>query len=328
MDFELNDDERALQAGLRSFLQGRFPIDAVRSIEDAGGSPSRAHWAALAEVGVFSLRRDGFGCTDAVLAFEELGRALVPGPLVASHLAASVPVLDGAADGTLVVGIVEPSQPVTMVEHLDTLDTLIVLRDDGLFAVSPSSVQGTAIERPLDALTPVTAVFDLPDGEQIAGPDVAAAWRLDGMVLTSAMQLGLCLASIDLAREYAMQREQFGRPIGSFQAVKHLLADMLTRAEVARAAVYSAGVTLDGRADRSDLQQAARTAKIMAGDAALFCGKTCIQVHGGMGFTWEVDAQRYWKRACVLDTHFGNSDHHASAFADALTTGGITNGHL
>ena len=319
MDFELNDDERALQDGLRAFLQGRFPIDVVRSIEDAGGSPSRAQWAALAEVGVFSLRQDGFGCTDAVLAFEELGRALVPGPIVATHL---------AADATRIVGIVEPSQPVTMVEHLSMLDALIVLRDEGLFAVSPSSVLGTTVERPLDALTPVTAVFELPDGEQIAGPEVAQTWRLDGMVLTAAMQLGLCLASIELAREYAMQREQFGRPIGSFQAIKHLLADMLTRAEVARAAVYAAGVTFDGRADRTDEQQAARTAKIMAGDAALFCAKTCIQIHGGMGFTWEVDAQRYWKRACVLDTHFGNSDHHASAFADALSTGGHTNGHL
>ena len=130
------------------------------------------------------------------------------------------------------------------------------------------------------------------------------------------MQLGLALAAVDLATAYAMEREQFGRPIGSFQAVKHLLADMLVKAEVARAAVYAA-CAVDG-ASTDDPVHAASVAKVLAGDAALFCGKTGIQVHGGMGFTWEVDAQRYWKRASVLDTHFGNSDEHAVAVAATL----------
>ena len=121
----------------------------------------------------------------------------------------------------------------------------------------------------------------------------------------------------ELATEYAKEREQFGRAIGSFQAVKHLCADMLVRAEVARAAVYAAAVALDGRSD-DDPARAASAAKIMAGDAAIANGKSGIQVHGGIGFTWEVDAQRFWKRATVLDTHFGNSDEHAEAVASTL----------
>ena len=128
--------------------------------------------------------------------------------------------------------------------------------------------------------------------------DAEAADRavLVGTVLTAALQLGLALRGTELATEYAKEREQFGRVIGSFQAVKHLCADMLVRAEVARAAVYAAAVTLDGRSDE-DPARAAAVAKVMAGDAALANGKSGIQVHGGIGFTWEVDAQRFWKRA-------------------------------
>ena len=90
-------------------------------------------------------------------------------------------------------------------------------------------------------------------------------------------------------------------------ALTELLAEAI--AKTVHAEVSYRPVETDG---------AARAADLLAGDSALFCGKTCIQVHGGMGFTWEVDAQRYWKRACVLDTHFGNSDHHAAAFADSI----------
>jgi alkylation response protein AidB-like acyl-CoA dehydrogenase len=316
MDFELNDDERSLQEGIHSFLTGRCTIDVVRANEETGGALDRALWQELGAVGVFSLRADGFGMTESVLAFEELGRSLVAGPLVASHLAATL--MPAAANGSRIVGLIEPSEPVNIAEHLASLDDLVVVRPEGLFVVDPAEVIGVHAERPLDALTPITAVSHLPQGELIADAATAHIWHRDGMVLTAALQLGLCLASIDLAKQYAMQREQFGRPIGSFQAVKHLLADMLTKAEVTRAAVYAAAVNIDGRGDSTDLMQTARMAKMLAGDSALFCGKTGIQVHGGMGFTWEVDAQRYWKRACVLDTHFGNSDEHAAAFSAAL----------
>jgi alkylation response protein AidB-like acyl-CoA dehydrogenase len=157
----------------------------------------------------------------------------------------------------------------------------------------------------------------VPAGELIADAVTAERARLVGIVLTSALQLGLALRATELATAYAKEREQFGRVIGSFQAVKHLCADMLVRAEVARAAVYAAAVALDGRSD-DDPARAAAVAKTMAGDAAIANGKTGIQVHGGIGYTWEVDAQRFWKRAIVLDTHFGNSDEHAEAVAAML----------
>ena len=321
MDFELNDDEQALQEGMRTFLSGRHPLSIARANEETGGAVDRFMWSALADMGVFAMRLDGFGMIETVLAFEELGRALVNGPLVATHLAAAS--IAGARDGKRIVGMIEATEPWTVIEHFDSLDDVIVFREDGMSIVEPAQMRVVRSERPLDALTPVARVIEMPEGESLGDGAFAAEHYRNGMVLTAAYQLGLCLATIDLARDYAMQREQFGKPIGSFQAVKHMLADMLTKAEVTRAAVYAAAVNIDGRGDVADddheaLMQTARVAKIMAGDSALFCGKTCIQVHGGMGFTWEVDAQRYWKRACVLDTHFGNSDHHAAAFAAAL----------
>ena len=203
-------------------------------------------------------------------------------------------------------------------EHPADLDVLLVVSSDGVRAVDPSALAGTDASRPLDALTPVRAVDGpLPAGEPFGDADAAAALRRAGLVLTAALQLGIAARTVELATAYAKEREQFGRPIGSFQAVKHLIADMLVRSEVARAAVYAAACTLDGRSD-DDPDRVAAVAKVVAGEAALANAKACIQVHGGIGYTWELDVQRYWKRACVLDTHFGNADHWAEAVAAGI----------
>jgi alkylation response protein AidB-like acyl-CoA dehydrogenase len=255
-----------------------------------------------------------------VLVFEELGRALVPGPLVWTHLAAGT--LDGAATGKRVVGGVErrrrPDEQTTlMVEHLAALDRLVVLDDAGVWEVEPGAVEGETVRHPLDPLTPLHTVRRLPPGVQVAGAETAATWRLEGAALAAALQLGLAAAVTDMAVAYAKERQQFDRPIGSFQAVKHLLADMLVRTEVARAAVYAAGAHLDDP-DIGDVHRAVAGAKLLAGEAALANGKACIQVHGGMGFTWEVDAHLYLKRARVLDTVFGPVDAQAEAMAGLI----------
>jgi alkylation response protein AidB-like acyl-CoA dehydrogenase len=271
---------------------------------------------------VFSLRlseADGgleLGVSEAVLVFQELGRAIVPGPLVASHLAAEI--IPGAATGEQVVGILEPSVPVSMIEYFDDLDVLLVVTDDGVRRVDPATLAAQVVDRPLDPLSPVRVVTgDIPAGELVAGPDVAHRWLLTGAVLTGGLQVGIADRTVELATAYAKEREQFGRAIGSFQAIKHLIADMFVKAAVARAGVESAACALDGRSD-DDPVRAASSAKIMADEAARFCARTCIQVHGGIGYTWEVDVQRYWKRACVLDTHFGGVDAHAEVVASTL----------
>jgi hypothetical protein len=255
-----------------------------------------------------------------VLVFEELGRSLVPGPLVWSHLAAGL--VDGAATGERVVGGLERggrrgSRTPLVVEHLGALDRLLVLERAGVWEVDPTAVEGEAVQHPLDPLTPVHVVRWVPRGAQVAGPETAATWRLEGATLAAALLLGLAAAVTEMAVSYAKDRQQFDRPIGSFQAVKHLLADMLVRTEVARAAVYAAGVHLDDPGV-GDVERAVTAAKLLAGEAALVNGKACVQVHGGMGFTWEVDAHLYLKRARVLDTVFGSVDDQAEVMATLI----------
>jgi alkylation response protein AidB-like acyl-CoA dehydrogenase len=169
---------------------------------------------------------------------------------------------------------------------------------------------------PLDPGTPIARVDELPVVTPIDTD--WTEWQRAGAVLTAAAQLGLADRLTELSVEYAKERNQFDRPIGAFQAIKHLCADMLVRTEVARAAVYAAAAHLDAADALPGVDRAISGAKALAGEAAIANGKTATQVHGGMGFTWEVDVHLYLKRAWVLDTHFGSSERHADAVASAL----------
>jgi alkylation response protein AidB-like acyl-CoA dehydrogenase len=315
VDFELTTDQVDLKDGVRKLCEGKFPVEVVREGFD------RTRWQALAEAGVFALRIPegadgvGLGMAEGVLVFEELGRAVVPGPLVATEVAAQL--LPSAAWGAEIVGVIERSSRPLLVEHLTSIDRLLVLDDEGVWSLSRDEVEGKPLDRPTDFLTPMHLVSSLPQGEQVGDAGAVARLRLEGTILTAALLVGSAQAVTDLAVEYSKGREQFGRPIGSFQAVKHILADMQTRVSVAQAAVYAAGVTLDDPSV-GDPVRAAATAKITAGHAALLNAKGSIQVHGGMGFTWEVDAHLHLKRAWVWDTHFGSADDHAAALAALL----------
>jgi alkylation response protein AidB-like acyl-CoA dehydrogenase len=325
MDFEVTEFQTELAEGVRRLCQGRLSLEAIRSHEAAPQVVDREAWRQLGQAGVFNLCLAeeaggvGLGLAEAALVFEELGRALVPGPLVASHLAAGL--VDGADDGSVVVGLIEPL-PVAavmplVIEHLDDLDLLLVVTEDGIASVDPRAVAATRLDRPMDPLTPVWAVDRLPAGTPIAGPEIAAWWRRDGAVLIAALQVGSAAWSTELAVEYAKQRRQFGRPIGGFQAVKHLCADMAVRTEVARCAVHAAAATVD-QPEVGDAMVAAQGAKLLADEAAVANGRSCIQVHGGMGFTWEVPAHLAYKRARVLATQFGSDDRLAESLGTSL----------
>lgn len=273
MDFQPTEDQRDLRAGVRDLLAGRYGREALRASADSGVAVDRALWRELGEAGFFALRLPqsaggvGLGLPEAVLVFEEAGRALLPGPLVATHLAAGV--VPGAADGTAVVTAFDLGGG--LVTYLREADAVL-----GVGAV-PS---GEPV-RSVDPLTPL---------HRADGP-VPAAYRSTGALLTAALQLGSALRTVDMAVRYAGEREQFGQPIGAFQAVKHLCARMLVRAEVARTAVYAAAVT--GAAGE------AAAAKLLADEAAVRNARDCLQVHGGMGFTWEADVHLHLKRAWV-----------------------------
>ncbi|MGW8374418.1 acyl-CoA dehydrogenase family protein [Streptomyces sp. ODS28] len=283
MDFRLTDDQRALRGGMRELLEGRFGRDGLRAAVDRAerGEPvlDRALWRELGEAGFFALRLPeerggaGLGLPEAVLLFEEAGRALLPGPLVTTHLAAGA--VEGAAEGETVV--TAPGGGV--VEWLAESDA--VLGDLG-----PGGAPGARAVRSVDPLTPLHA---LPQGTA-AGPGVRYDARAAAL-LTAAEQLGGAERALELAVAYAGEREQFGQPVGAFQAVKHLCAEMLVRTETARSAVYAAAVL--------DAPEETAAATLLADEAAVRNARDCLQVHGGMGFTWEADVHLYLERAWV-----------------------------
>ncbi|MFI6354339.1 acyl-CoA dehydrogenase family protein [Streptomyces sp. NPDC050743] len=270
MRFQLTEDQRALKAGVRELLDRRFGREALRAAVDAPGRLDRELWRALGDAGFFALRLPeadagvGLGLPEAVLAFEEAGRALLPGPLVATHLAAGrVP---GAATGETVVTAVDGE----LVEWLEAAD------------VALGEVAGAV---PLRCVDPLTPLHRTPADAGGRAPDPVAA------LLTAAEQLGTAVRVQELAVQHACTREQFGQPVGAFQAVKHLCADLLVRTETARVAVYAAAVT----ADPVDIA----AARLLADEAAVRGARDCLQVHGGMGFTWEADVHLHLKRAWV-----------------------------
>ncbi|MET7411762.1 acyl-CoA dehydrogenase family protein [Streptomyces rubiginosohelvolus] len=312
MDFQLSDDQRALRSGMRDLLGAVFDRDRLRAAAERDGALDRSLWRELGAAGFFALRLPeeaggvGLGLPEAVLLFEEAGRALLPGPLVATHLAAGL--VKGAAEGEAVVTAVAGELPVA---HLAEADAVLV----GTDALAREPLVGEALRaflaaaRPVRSMDPLTPLHRAPadaerapaasertraDAERAPAateraPAHAGRFRFEAALLTAAEQLGSAARTTEAAVQHAGDRKQFGSPIGSFQAVKHLCADMLARTEPARAAVYAAAVTGD------PVEIAA--AKLLADEAAVRNARDCLQIHGGMGFTWEADVHLHLKRA-------------------------------
>ena len=331
MDFRVGEDQRELAEGIRAMVAGRLPLDHLRAREgdacaiDAGG---------LGRVG-----RDGRLRPDAARArrhrprpwpkpsssSKSSGARWCPGPLVGTFLAARADMVEGAAEGRVQVGVhcLGGAGPV-LVEHLGSLGRAARLRGRWSRAGDSCCLRSPPRRRdaggdPLDPLTPLWRLDALPAGRPVPGDDGSplSLWR-DGALLTAALQVGHAAEALDLAVAYAKERQQFGKPIGSFQAVKHMCADMLG----ARRGGPGRGARrrLPGRRARRRRHRGGRGrdappascwtrsvggAKLLADEAALGNARAAIQVHGGMGFTWEVPLHLHLKRARVLSTTFG-----------------------
>lgn len=319
MDFSLSEDQEALRDGVRSFCDARLSIAELRELEQRG--VDRTFWGELAEMGVLGLRASeenggvGLGMAEAVLVFEELGRCVAPGPILWSHLAAGL--LPEAASGEMIVTGLDlrgdPARP-HMVEWLELSDRILTISDDGVRLVTCEDVQGESIESPLDPFSPISRVDRLPQGELVGDADLASRLVREGTTLVSALMLGIAEATQELATAYAGEREQFGRAVGGFQAVKHILADSFVRQELARAVTYAAGVLLDGPND-GEVERTVVAASLIAEEAAMKNARACIQVHGGMGFTWENASHYYLKRTWVLENAFRGGTNRAEDLA-------------
>ncbi|MFF9591102.1 acyl-CoA dehydrogenase [Streptomyces sp. NPDC014646] len=351
MGIGITEEQRELAQAVRGWLARAVPPEEVRELLDAeapaapGARPG--YWGALAEQGLLSVhlpeKHGGGGgrLLDLAVVLEETGRGVLPGPHVATALAAAVlhaadaddPVLRDLASGRRVGAVALGAGTLTAVEQGDghLLDgaapPVLSGADADLLLLPAESADGTlwfAVDATADGLTvrphrgvdptrptaEVRADGVLVPAERLVRTDAAQVRDL-AAVLLSAEACGIASRALDTATEYAKVREQFGRPIGRFQAVKHLCADMLVRVERARALVWDAARAAEEPGTAPDVRSlAAALAASEALDAAHGCAKDCIQILGGIGFTWEHDAHLYLRRAVVARQLLGPGDAH------------------
>jgi alkylation response protein AidB-like acyl-CoA dehydrogenase len=338
MKFALSDDQQLLRTATRDFLAAEFPFERSRRVmEDDPRGYDPASWRRLAEMGYLGLTvpaaagGQGLGAVELAVVGEEMGHAGVPGPYLDAVLGADLLAAAGGQDallGALVAG--------------DRLVT--IARDDAVFAggappaarVEGGRVRGRKTLVPFgaqaDALcvaTPDAVVLVEGPFETTALPTLDPAQRfaevrldhpatrlgpaslLDAVDLRAAVGAGATLLGImtrllETTQAYLQTRQAFMRPIGAFQALQHRMAEMLLRTESTRSAVYRAAWALDARDPGAPL--ACATAKAYAGDAARLVGGEAIQMHGGIGFTWELDVHFFFKRVKTLEACYGSTE--------------------
>jgi hypothetical protein len=329
-------EQRALADALRSWARRARPVDAARAMETEADGWTSA-WPELAALGVLALG-GGAGegtIADLAVALEQCAAALVPGPLLSTVLvrlaAGDLPPAAALASGERTAGLVLDATEVRAADGVlrgvarpvlgATADGIVLLpAADGNWYLVDAAAEGTKVldlaagdfSRPLGEVR-----LDGAAGTPIAGLSTARVREL-AATLAAAEASGIAAWSLRTAVEYAKVREQFGKPIGSFQSIKHLCAEMLCRAEVAAAAAWDAAGTAD---DPEQHSVAAAVAAALALDAAVENAKDCIQVLGGVGYTWEHDAHIYLRRAMALRQWLGGSDRWRRRVAE-LTAGG------
>ena len=337
MEFGLDAGQLQLQETVATFCANRFPADALGRHEAL--PVDRGFWAELADLGLLGCLADSslkttegdLGVVEAALLFEQLGFHLIPGPVLWTVLAAGL--VDGAGSGEQVVGGVAAaaiSDDAAVVEYAASLDVLIVLADDGVLAHRVIDLAAPHPLDPFDPLTPVGRFSGLTGGAVVGDEKVAARMLLLGTVLSAALLAGIGARALEVARTYATEREQFGVAIGTFQAVKHLLADMYVRSTLAQSATYAAAAMVQDPG-QGDPSRAAARAKLLAAETAVANASTAVQILGGMGFTWDMLPNYLLKRAWVLEHSFGTAEAHAvglgSSLAADLATAGSGGRH-
>ena len=324
MDFRLDDQQLALQDSVAAFGGARYPLDEIGQRAGVAIAATEPGWREVFDQGVFSIMvaeskgGAGLGMVEAALVFEQLGRRLVPGPILWTTLATTL--LPDLADRAIVVSGHDASavagDPI-VVEHAAELDKLLVLRPTGVFVVDQAELDRPDPLDPLDPLTPVGRFHQLPAGTAVGGVDELAEVRAQGTVLAAAMLVGVADAALEVARDYALERHQFDRPIGSFQALKHMMADMYVRTGLARSSTYAAAAVLDDPAV-GDARRSISAAKLLAGEAAVDNARAAVQILGGMGFTWDMPPNYLLKRAWLLENTFGTARSHGLEISSCL----------
>ena len=347
MNFAFTEEQRLIRETARSFLAEQVGSARLRAAMASAEGWDRALWQSIsAELGWPGITVPeafgglGLGWVELAILMEESGRVMLPAPFFAGIGLALPAILSGGdavQQAALLPGIASGETIATLcligsdthfeadtltgtaspVLYGDSADLLVVALPDGRMAVLPAETPGITSER-LVHLDPTRPSCKINFDQVAIGPEQMLGAALDqalalGAIMLAAEQTGAAERCLDMTVDYAKTRVQFGRAIGSFQAVKHRLADLMVLVESAKSAVYYAACTADE--DPAGLREAASIARTYASETFLACAGEAIQLHGGIGFTWDYDAQLYFKRARTDATLLGDPAQHRERIA-------------
>ncbi len=322
MDFSFTDEQEQLRREARTFLADRYPFERVAELADSDAGWDPGSWKELAELGWIGVSAPeeaggaGLGFMEEAVLFEELGRALYPGPYF-STVALALPELPAELASEAVSGNVRWSASLdgSLVPDLAIVDRVLVARDGKLLAV-PS--EGDALAT-MDSTRRLGRLADGLDGEEVGDATALERMRVRAFAALALEAVGMAQRALELAVEHANTREQFGKPIGIYQAISHRLADSYQLTELARSLAYWAAWAVSVGDEEAPL--AARAAKAYASDVAVTVCEYAIQAHGGIGFTWEHPLHRYYKRAEWIQSYGGfPAEQRAEIAAAVLAT--------
>lgn len=326
MEFALSEEQSELATTVRSLLAKRADPQAVRAATASPEGYDAALWETMCgQIGVAALAipepYDGLGATffETAVVLEELGRSLAPSPLLATVVATEALLAGGTevAKARLLPQLAAGETATLALDDGPVLDgdraqVLLAVVGDDLVEVDPGSASARWAES-MDQ-TVRLAHLDLAGASTAPIGDGHAAREraeLVGAAAVSALAVGLGERALRMTVDYSRERVQFGRPIGSFQALKHRMADLLLRLELSRSATWAAAYALgDPDADPAETAQLTHAAASYALESAAHLAGECIQLHGGIAITWEHDAHLVFKRAHALGQLFGAPHRH------------------
>jgi alkylation response protein AidB-like acyl-CoA dehydrogenase len=327
MNFDFTDDQRAIKETARDLLAKRFKLERLRELAESKTYADDA-WSEVSELGWPGIFIDeehggqGLGVLELVILLEELGYVLAPVPFL-SNAAAGLILQDAGATDRL-AGVASGEQRGTVGVVKDGRAALVPDAEEADFIVLLDGTEATLIDRgdaqveAIDAIDPTRryASVTANGGESLG--DVSRGRDLIALAVAAEL-VGISQRVLEMAVEYAKDRKQFDRPIGAYQAVSHACADMLKQVEGSRSLVYYAGWAADAAPDEFSL--AASMAKAYASDAGWNVSASALQVHGGIGFTWEHDLHWFLKRAKTDGVLYGSARDHRERVAELAGLG-------
>jgi len=322
VNFSFSAEQDAFRAEARRFLSERVDVRGQMAMP---GAHDPALWKEMASQGWLgfgipeSQGGQGASLVDVCILLEETGRALLPGPLLPHTIASLALARTATTDQDLLRALATGDAIATCTETLDApvpcgavADEVVLLRFMAPAIARAGTFEATDVQS-ADLTRPCARITFATEPEPLAKPTPLLPVAC---VALAAESVGAAASALNMAVSYAKDRHQFGRPIGSFQAIKHKAADMLRALEAARLTVYYAASAID--TGEPDAHVAAAMAKVASNDAFMRCAAENIQIHGGIGVTWEHDAHLYYRRALASSAMFGESSGGRDLVARAL----------